>query len=268
MVDSAISAVPERQALTFPESALRDDRSTAVVLFVLLPLVSWTWMAVMAQDIYGPMTGASAWMMTSRWDLSHLLLLWAMWVVMMAGMMLPSATPTFLLYSVVARQRFKQSATRQVYALSIGYLVVWTLFSLGVTALQSILGELLLLSPMMEVTRPAAGATLLIIAGVYQLTPLKHACLRSCQNPLHFLSSRWRPGVYGAFLMGLDHGMYCVGCCWALMLLLFAGGVMNLAVIAALTAFVAFEKLTRFGVAGAMVSGVLLIEVGIRIFVG
>jgi len=261
------SAVTEERSLTILESALRDERSTAVVLFVLLPLVSWAWIGVMAHDMYGPMTGASAWMMTARWDLTHLLLLWAMWAVMMTGMMLPSATPTLLLYAVVARQRSKESATREIYAIAAGYLVAWTLFSLGVTALQRLLGELLLVSPMMVVTSPAAGATLLVIAGIYQITPLKQACLRWCQSPLYFLSNRWRTGLSGAFIMGIDHGAYCVGCCWALMLLLFAGGVMNLLVIAALTAFVAFEKLTRFGLPGAIISGVFLIEAGIWVVV-
>jgi predicted metal-binding membrane protein len=103
---------------------------------------------------------------------------------------------------------------------------------------------------------------LLFIAGVYQLTPLKRACLRQCQSPLGFLISRWRGGTAGAFRMGLEHGAYCVGCCWALMLLLFAGGVMNLVVIAALTVFVAFEKLAPLGVNGARVSGALLLVAG------
>jgi predicted metal-binding membrane protein len=239
------SLVPDERPSTLLESALRDDRSAALLLFILLPLVSWTWMAVMAGD------------------LSHSLLLWAMWAVMMTGMMLPSAKPTLLLYGVVARKRSEESVTRQIYALFAGYLVAWTLFSLGVTAVQRVLGHVLLASSAMHVTSPTAGAALLFVAGVYQLKPFKPTGLRSYQNPLHFLSSRWRTGVSGAFRMGLEHGGYCLACCWALMLLLFAGGVMSLAVIAALTAFIAFERLTRFGVLGAMISGVLLIDAGI-----
>jgi predicted metal-binding membrane protein len=241
---------------------LRYDRTATVVLLVLLPLVSWIWIVVMARDMYGPMTGASAWMMTARWDAPHLLLLWAMWAVMMTGMMLPSASPLLLLYGVIARRSAEGTAARQFYALAAGYLTVWTVFSLGATALQRVLAAVLVVSPMMEITNPAAGATLLLIAGVYQLTPIKHACLRTCQSPLGFLMSRWRAGLSGAFVMGLEHGAYCVGCCWALMLLLFAGGVMNLAVIAALTAFVAFEKLAPLGMHGARISGVLLIAAG------
>jgi predicted metal-binding membrane protein len=253
---------------TLLESALRCNRAPAVVLLIVLPLVSWMWIVVMARDMYGPMTGASAWMMTAVWDVRHLALLFAMWAVMMMGMMLPSASPLLLLYGVAARRSATGTfaPSRQIYALAGGYLAVWVLFSLGATALQRLLAMLLLVSPMMEVTSPVVGAGLLTIAGVYQLTPLKQTCLRTCRSPLGFLMSRWRPGSTGAFRMGLEHGALCVGCCWALMLLLFAGGVMNLGVIAALTALVAFEKLAPFGAQGARISGGLLIGVGVWMF--
>jgi predicted metal-binding membrane protein len=240
---------PDNRPATILESALRHDRAPVVVLLIVVPLVSWLWIVAMARDMYGPMTGASAWMMTAVWDPWHLVLLWAMWAVMMVAMMLPSASPMLLLYGTVARRSaVGAGGARQLYAFAAGYLVVWAAFSVGATALQRLLAALLVVSPMMEVTSRVAGATL-----------LKHACLRTCQSPLGFLMSRWRPRVAGAFRMGLEHGAVCVGCCWALMLLLFAGGVMNLAVIATLTALVAFEKLTRFGVYGAHISGILLI---------
>ena len=253
---------PVERAPTVLESALANTRASTIALLVVVPVVSWLWIAVMARDMYGPMTGASAWMMTSNWDAAHWLLLWAMWAVMMTGMMLPSASPFILLYGVAARRSAEQTAASQIYALAAGYLVVWAVFSLGATALQRLLARLLVVSPMMEVTSARTGAALLFIAGAYQLTPIKQACLVQCQSPLGFLMSRWRPGSAGAFRMGLEHGAHCVGCCWALMLLLFAGGVMNLAVIAALTAFVAFEKLAPFGVNGARASGVLLLVAG------
>jgi predicted metal-binding membrane protein len=256
------------RAPTFLESGLRHARAPVVVLLAVLPLVSWLWIVVMARDMYGPMTGASAWMMTPVWDVRHLALLWAMWAVMMVGMMLPSASPMLLLYGTVARRSATASAaSRQTYALAAGYLAVWVLFSVGATALQRLLAKLLLVSAMMEVTNPTVGAALLLVAGVYQLTPIKLACLRTCRSPLGFLMSRWRAGVAGAFRMGLEHGAFCVGCCWALMLLLFAGGVMNLVVIAALTAFVAFEKLAPLGAQGARISGVLLIAAAFLILV-
>jgi predicted metal-binding membrane protein len=233
-----------------------------VVLLVLVPVVSWTWIVIMARDMYGPMTGASAWMMTGQWDMPHLLLLWAMWTVMMTGMMLPSAAPLVVLYGVAARRSAPQTAARQTYALAAGYLLTWTAFSLGATALQRALSSLLLISPMMEAANSRVSAALLIVAGVYQWTPWKDACLHSCQSPVSFLIGRWRNGGYGAFRMGLEHGLFCVGCCWSLMLLLFAGGVMNLVVIIVLTAFVAFEKLVPAGRMGARTSGVLLIAAG------
>ncbi|HXD17416.1 MAG TPA: DUF2182 domain-containing protein [Vicinamibacterales bacterium] len=242
------------------EVALGSDRAPHVILLILFPLVCWSWIVVMARDMYGPMTGASAWMMTPTWDARHLLLLWAMWAVMMAGMMLPSAAPLLLLYGVAARrQGLGAAASRQIYALAAGYVAVWALFSVVATLAQRILSGLLILSPMMTPTQPAIGAALLLVAGVYELTPLKYACLRNCQSPMSFLMHRWRAGTGGALRMGVAHGVNCLGCCWALMLLLFAGGVMNLAVIAALTAFVAFEKLAPFGVRGARVSGGLLV---------
>jgi predicted metal-binding membrane protein len=241
---------------------LRGERVPALVLLVLVPVVSWTWIVIMARDMYGPMTGASAWMMTLRWDVPHLLLLWAMWAVMMTGMMLPSAAPLLLLYGAAARRSSPQAAAGRTYALAAGYVAAWTAFSLGATALQRALASLLLLSPMMEAASRRVSAALLLIAGVYQWTPLKDVCLRTCQSPVGFLIGRWRSGGAGAFRMGLEHGSYCVGCCWALMLLLFAGGVMNILVIGVVTAFVAFEKLVPLGRLGARISGVLMIAVG------
>jgi predicted metal-binding membrane protein len=247
---------------TLLESALQGGRTPAVVLLVLVPAFSWTWILVMARDMYGPMTGASAWMMTLQWDVPHLLLLWAMWAVMMTGMMLPSAAPLVLLYGAGVRRSASETAARQTYALAAGYLAAWTAFSLGATALQRALASLLLLSPMMEAASARFSAALLLVAGVYQWTPLKEACLRTCQSPVGFLIGRWRSGTHGAFRMGLEHGFYCVGCCWALMLLLFAGGVMNIVVIAVLTAFVAFEKLAPLGPWSARISGAVLVVAG------
>jgi predicted metal-binding membrane protein len=258
-------AIPGERLPTVLEVALRYERIAAVILLILLPLVSWTWIVVMARDMYGSMSGASAWMMSTQWDGSHLLLLWAMWAVMMTAMMLPSASPMLLTYGVIARRSSPASAALQIYALAAGYLLVWAIFSVGVTAIQRLLAALLLLSPMMEMTSRTAAVIFLFIAGLYQLTPMKRACLRMCQSPLSFLMSRWRKGLSGALVMGLQHGAYCVGCCWGLMLLLFVGGVMNLTVIAALTAFVAFEKLAPFGVHGARISGLLLILAGLWI---
>jgi predicted metal-binding membrane protein len=224
-----------------------------VALLVLVPLVCWAWIIALARDMYGEMTGVSAWMMTPFWDAPHLFLLWAMWAVMMTGMMLPSAVPMILLARGGARP----------YFLAVGYLAVWATFSVGAVGLQWLLGRLLMITPMMELSSRTMGAVLLAIAGAYQWTPFKRACLSTCQAPMAFLTRRWRSGSLGAFRMGAEHGVYCVGCCWALMLLLFAGGVMNLAVIAALTVFVAFEKLVPIGPWSARASGAALVALAV-----
>ena len=202
----------------------------------------------MARDMYGAMDGPSAWMMTSEWDRTHTLLLFAMWAVMMAGMMLPSAAPMILLYAgVLRRKQPMRSHIPHVYALGAGYLLIWTGFSAAATIVQRWMSELLVLTPMMEPATPVLTAALVAVAGLYQLTPLKTRCLQSCRSPLSFIMRAYRPGGAGAFTMGVRHGLYCLGCCWALMLLLFAGGVMNLTVIAALTIVVLVEKVAPFG---------------------
>jgi predicted metal-binding membrane protein len=249
---------------TLVERVIRHERRVLVATLAAAVAACWAWIVPMARDMYGAMAGPAAWMMTGTWDVPHVLLLGAMWVVMMAGMMLPSAAPALLLYAGAARRRSgARRAAWHVYAMAGGYLLVWAAFSIGATALQRMLSALLLLSPMMELTSPLLSGALLVVAGVYQLTPLKSACLTSCSAPLVFLTRRWRDGVAGAFRLGLEHGLSCVGCCWALMLLLFAGGVMNLAVIGALTALVLAEKLAPWGARSVRPTGILLIAVGL-----
>jgi len=226
-------------------------------------VLGWAWIVPMACDMYGPMTGASAWMMRSTWDVPRLLLLWLMWAVMMAAMMLPSAVPLLLLYDGVLRKRpASGGAAVQVYAMGAGYLLVWAIFSIGATVLQRVLSDLVILNPMMEMPSRTAIGTTLLLAGAYQLTPWKAACLSQCRSPLSFVMQRWRGGVSGALRMGVEHGAYCLGCCWALMLLLFAGGVMNLAVIVGLTAIVLIEKVTPVGVRASRVLGALMLATG------
>lgn len=243
---------------TVLEAALYHERTVTSVL-VLLTLGSWTWIGLMAHDMRGTMLGASAWMMTAHWDLVHLSLLCAMWAVMMMAMMLPSAAPLVLLYAGALRTQDAHRASRSIYALAAGYLVVWGLFSVGATALQRILASALMLTPMMEPATPILAALLLAVAGVYQMTPLKRACLRVCRSPIAYLLQHWRTGTVGALRLGLNHGLYCLGCCWALMLLLFAGGVMNLVVIVALLLWVLAEKLLPFGERTARASGIVLL---------
>jgi predicted metal-binding membrane protein len=183
---------------------------------------------------------------------------------MMAGMMLPSAAPTLFLYAgVIRKSPDGQRVQAHVYAFAGGYLLVWSGFSLLATVLQRLLAGLLLLSPMMETRGHFFGGALLAVAGIYQLTPFKRTCLDSCRSPAAFIVHLWKPGVWGGFRLGLAHGLFCLGCCWALMLLLFVGGVMNLWCIAALTILVLLEKLAPLGAQGGRLSGVLMIALAV-----
>jgi predicted metal-binding membrane protein len=244
---------------TLLEAALKHERVVTATLIVVIPLACWTWIALMARDMYGTMLGPAAWMMTADWDAAHLLLLWAMWAVMMTAMMLPSAAPLVLLYAGALRTGGDPEVGRKTYALAAGYVLVWALYSVAATALQRGLSIALVLTPMMEPASAEAAAVLLALAGAFQLSPLKRACLRVCRSPLSFLLEHWRADTLGALRLGALHGVYCLGCCWALMLLLFAGGVMSLAVIVALTLWVLAEKLAPLGEQTTRVTGVALL---------
>jgi predicted metal-binding membrane protein len=246
------------------ESLLLRDRWLLGLALGATVALCWAWLVPMARDMYGPMTGPSAWMMTDSWDLPHQVLLFAMWVVMMVGMMLPSAAPTLLLYAAVVRKSPEASgAQARVYAFAGGYLAVWTFFSFLATVLQLLLRHWLLLSSMMETRNRWFGGALLLLAGLYQLTPFKRTCLQSCRAPAAFIAQHWKRGVGGAFRLGIEHGLHCLGCCWALMLLLFVGGVMNLWWIGLLTLFVLLEKLAPLGAQGGRLSGVLIVGLGL-----
>jgi predicted metal-binding membrane protein len=221
----------------------------------------------MARDMYGAMSGPSAWMMTRVWDPPHVTLLGAMWIVMMIGMMLPSVAPVLLIYAGVMRSSPEgPRAALRVYPMTAGYLLVWVGFSLAATALQRALGSTVL-TPMMTLQSSMAAASLFVVAAIYQLTPVKEACLASCRSPMTFILERMRPGAIGAFRLGVEHGLYCVGCCWALMLLLFAGGIMNLWTIAALMLVVLVEKLEPFGLRTRQLSAVGLMGAAVWMLV-
>jgi predicted metal-binding membrane protein len=253
-----------RHSRTLLETALEREHRVTFVVLIAIALASWTWIVVMARDMYGSMLGASAWMMSTVWDWPRIFLLWAMWAVMMTAMMLPTATPLILLYAAAAHRNPEPgSPARRIYALAAGYVLVWSLFSVLATALQRVLSSALVLTPMMEPATPLAGGVVLAITAVYQLTPVKRTCLRMCRSPLGFMMQRWRGGVAGAFRLGVQHGTHCLGCCWGLMLILFAAGVMNLLVIVALTGWVLVEKLAPFGERTAPVSGAVLLALAV-----
>ena len=169
--------------------------------------------------------------------------------------------PVILTFASVNRRRLAQQRPFVPTAIFLcGYVVVWTGFSVLAALIQWGLHAAALLSPMMVGTSPILGGLLLVVAGVFQWTPLKNACLRHCRSPLGFLMTDWREGRSGAFIMGLRHGSYCTGCCWLLMALLFVAGVMNLLWVATITVFVLVEKaLPRGDVVGRVAGGVLVI---------
>ena len=180
-----------------------------------------------------------------------------MWWLMMIAMMLPPAAPAILLYAQVRNMRRGDGAIAKSWVFLAGYLALWLLFSLVAAATQR-----LLTGPSMALDSAGARGALLLAAGVYQLSPLKSACLGECRSPAQFISRHWRPGWTGALRLGLLHGAYCVGCCWMLMALLFVGGTMNLAWIVALTLIVAIEKLAPGGAWIGRVAGGALIAWG------
>ena len=255
--------MPEGTAL---EAIVRRDRWIVGGALAIVTILCWLYLIDMAtgmgeMDMRGMSEGMS---MIRPWTAADFLLMFVMWAVMMVGMMLPSAAPMILLYARVERtNRAKGHVIAPTGLFVLGYVIVWSAFSLVATAAQWGLDQTALLSPMMVATSATLGGGLLIVAGAYQLTPLKYACLAHCRSPIQFITHHWRKGRLGALRMGIDHGVFCVGCCWALMILLFVGGVMNLLWIAALAIVVLLEKVVPRGDIAGKLGGVMLIGLGL-----
>ena len=240
---------------TVLEAVLRHDRQVVAATLIAVIVMAWLWIllgagtGMSAMDmIVGRPDGMASMMAPARWTVGYAGIMFTMWWVMMAAMMLPSAAPILLLFARINRK--EKSAGRPFIPTGIfaaGYLVAWGAFSALATGLQWALERLGLLSPMMSTTSYWLGGMILLAAGVWQLTPIKAICLRHCRSPLGFLVQSWRPGRAGAFRMGLEHGSFCLGCCWFLMGLLFFGGIMNLFWIVGLAAFVLLEKTMPIG---------------------
>jgi len=186
-----------------------------------------------------------------------------MWWVMMAAMMLPSATPAILLYGRVREMRYRDSGIAESWVFMLGYLALWLLFSVAAASTQW-----MLVGPSMALRGGWVSGAVLLVAGLYQLSPLKTACVRQCRSPAQFISRHWRSGWAGAVRLGILHGAYCVGCCWMLMTLLFVGGVMNVLWIAALTIVVAVEKLAPRGPLFGQAAGIAMIAWGLANLAG
>jgi len=252
------------------EGVLRRDRRLVITGLVGIAGLAWIYIAYLATGMAGMDAGTStsgADMVMPQmhpWGVVDLLVTFVMWAVMMVAMMVPSATPMVLLFAATERKRREERSPVGITALFlVGYLLVWSAYSAGATVLQWGLHSAALLSPMMVSTSEVLGGALLVGAGVFQLTPLKEACLRHCRTPLHFFMGEWRDGPRGALVMGMKHGSYCVGCCWILMALLFVAGVMNLLWVAAITILVLVERIAPRGDVIGRAAGVLFIVAGL-----
>lgn len=207
--------------------------------------------------------------MTAAWTATDFGLMFVMWAVMMAGMMLPSLTPTLLAFTQFCyNQQDGPSPLLRTILFMSGYLAAWTAFSAVAVIAQWLLHNAALISPMMVSTSAILGGVLFVVTGIFQWTPLKHACLRKCRTPLGFFMTEWRGGLAGAFVMGLKNGQSCIGCCWLLMALLFVAGVMNLLWVAAIAAFVLLEKIVPRGEIVARVAGVIFVAFGVWMLAG
>ena len=260
-IDSSVGAIPKLNAAA---SLPWRDRIVIWGALCALTILSWLYLVRM------PMPSSEMMMMDGmqmampmpyQGTMQEAWLTFVMWAVMMVAMMVPSVAPVVLMFARIRRGTGK-AASADVWLFALGYLVVWSAFSAGATVGQLALQRATIIGDALRVT-PLIGGAILVITGIYQLTPLKEACLSKCRSPLGFFMTCWRDGRFGAFRMGVSHGAFCVGCCWMLMALLFVAGVMNLLWIAAITAFVLLEKITPYGRGIAALSGVAMIAAGV-----
>jgi predicted metal-binding membrane protein len=237
-------------------------RDRAAILLALIGLSAISWLYVYLQ--MSPMDEMAMPVAFSPWTAADFTLNIAIWWVMMPGMMLPSAAPMILTFATVnRRKRTRGRPFVPTAVFTTGYLIAWGLFGIAATLADWGLEQTALISPMTQRLSPALGAVVVIVAGVYQLTPFKYVCLTHCRSPFDFAFNHWRDGQVGALRMGFEHGLYCLGCCWFLMALLFAAGTMSLLWMAAITAFVLAEKLFPAGQRIARVSGLAMIAFGL-----
>jgi predicted metal-binding membrane protein len=197
------------------------------------------------------------------WTAADVFFTFAMWTVMMVGMMAGTAAPVLILFAAARAGRGERGVRLAVLMFGLGYVTVWVGFSVCAALAQWALHQTAMLSPAMAASSPYLAGAILIVAGAYQLTPWKGACLAQCRSPLGFLMTNWCDGQLGALHMGVRHGAYCLGCCWALMCVLFVVGVMNLVWVATLTGFVLLEKIGPAGIIVARVAGAAMVLVGI-----
>jgi len=219
----------------------RIARALVLVALAALTVAAWIWLLPMHMAPMGSFPdGPPADPMP--WSGGTAMFLFVMWSVMMAGMMIPSAVPMVLVHDRVARGNADAHALLATIAFVAAYVVVWIGFSAAATGAQWLLERVRLMSDMMASANALLSGALLIAAGLFQWSSLKHVCLSKCRSPMSFILNEWRPGVFGAFVTGIRHGVYCLGCCWALMLLMFVVGTGSLGWMLALAAVMAAEK--------------------------
>lgn len=264
----ALAQAPDKRAMaersSSLETVLRHDRLAVLAGVALIAALAWGYTAYLAHTM-GVMDMSETLMpMSAAWSAPEFVFTVAMWLIMMVAMMLPTAAPYLLIFARVNRGRRAKGGPYVPTALfACGYLVSWGAFSFAAAGAQWALQSSLLIDMNYASATPYLAGGLLVAAGLYQWTPLKHACLKSCRSPFDFIAHRWREGRLGALRMGLEHGTFCVGCCAALMVLLFVFGVMNLVWIAGLAAFALTEKLIARGPAFSRVSGAVLVLGGV-----
>ena len=245
-------------------SAYHKERLLLAACLVVVVAFSWIYLFYMARDMSTMDMARVAMPASTATRLPELFSLFLMWVIMMIAMMLPSASPMVLTFLSVNQQRHKAGrSTVSAWLFIGGYVIAWSFFSLTAAIIQLTLRTFLLLSSDMAISNSYLTAAVLITAGLYQFSPFKNRCLDLCRSPLSFLMSRWQEGHIGAIRMGIEHGFYCVGCCWLLMGLLFVAGVMNLIWVMILTLIVILEKLLPTNKLIVRLSGCLLISIGL-----
>jgi len=246
---------------------LRHDRAVVLGSLAFVVVLAWVYLvtgAGVGMEMMD-MGGGRMMAMMPEWTPAYGLIVFGMWAVMMVAMMLPSAAPVTLLIASIARKR-REAGTALGFTTApfvVGYLGMWLGFAAMATLLQWQLDAAELLSETMALASTLVAGSVLVLAGIYQWTPLKQACLRHCRSPLGFLMHHWRDGTLGAFVSGARHGVFCLGCCWILMALLFVGGIMNLAWIAGIALLVLIEKTLPWGGRMGRATGVVLIAWGV-----
>ncbi len=251
-----------------PGFILRRDRQVGLVALCFFIALAW-WYLLTGAGMPGDMPSMAGMDMTQEWTPRYAVLVFIMWWVMMIAMMLPSATPMILLFGMMNRREASRGSTPVSSAtFALGYLTVWGMFSLLATTLQWQFERLALMSPAMVTTSAVLGGMILIGAGAYQLTPFRDACLQSCRGPIDFFARYWSPGAAGAWKMGLRHGLFCLGCCWMLMALLFYGGVMNLYWIIGLALYVLVERFIAWSRFVSRLASAVLIFWGLFVLAG